>query len=130
MYPAIHHQIAQARLAGLHARAQRDALGRAARRVRRGQGHQSAHPAPALPVVRRMVLAALIRLLPQRLRMHQVVTPGTTVPPPCGHLQMDLSAPDRPWPGGRAATTLRRRTGPTWPRSATSSRVSPHTAAT
>ena len=61
---------------------------------------------PAL-AVRRMVLAALIRLLPQRLRMHQVVTPGTAVPPPCGHRQMDLSAPDRPWPGGRAATAIR-----------------------
>ena len=69
--------------------------------------HQSVHPAPALPIVRRMVLAALIRLLPQRLRMHQVVTPGTAVPPPCGHRQMDLSAPDRPWPGGRAATAIR-----------------------
>ena len=107
MYPAIHHQIAQARLADLHSRDQRDALARAARRARRGQGHQSAHPAPALPVVRRIVLAALIRLLPQRLRMHQVVTPGTAVPPPCGHPQMDLSALDRPWPGGRAATAIR-----------------------
>ena len=54
-----------------------------------------------------MVLAALIQLLPQRLRMYQVVTPGTAVPPPRGHPQMDLSAPDRPWPGGRAATAIR-----------------------
>ncbi len=35
MYPAIHHQIAQARIADLHHQAQRDALARAPRRARR-----------------------------------------------------------------------------------------------
>jgi putative transposase len=38
-----------------------------------------AHPRPGLDRADRAVLAALIRLLPARLRMHRLVTPGTVL---------------------------------------------------
>ena len=38
-----------------------------------------AHPRPRLDWAGRAVLAALIRLLPARLRMHQLVTAGTVL---------------------------------------------------
>jgi hypothetical protein len=60
MYPTIHYQIAQARIADLHHQAQRDALARAARRARRAQTHQARHSVPALPALAaRRLLTAL-----------------------------------------------------------------------
>jgi hypothetical protein len=37
------------------------------------------HPRPQLDWADRAVLAALIRLLPARLRMHRLITPGTVL---------------------------------------------------
>ena len=51
MYPELRYQLMQARVADLHARAQRDALARATRRARRSQ---PAHP-PATALTRRLL---------------------------------------------------------------------------
>jgi hypothetical protein len=48
------------------------------------------NPRPRLDWADRAVLAALIRLLPRRLRMHRLVTPGTCgVPEVCSLLSWD-----------------------------------------
>jgi hypothetical protein len=59
MHPGIHYQIATARLADLHAQAQRDALARAARQGRDEHRHQPRPSAPRFARVRRVVLAVL-----------------------------------------------------------------------
>jgi hypothetical protein len=56
-------------------------------------------PPPRPDWTDRAVLAALIRLLPTRLRMHRLITPapscgGTAAWSPPGHPQVDLPAPD------------------------------------
>ena len=52
MHPAIHHDLAQARIADLHRQAQRDALARAARRARHARALHS-HRGRELPAVMR-----------------------------------------------------------------------------
>jgi hypothetical protein len=52
MHPSLSYYLATARAADLRQQAQRDALTRAARRERRRQG---GHPAPRLPVARRVL---------------------------------------------------------------------------
>ena len=55
MYPELRYQLMQARVADLHARAQRDALARATRRARRSQpAHPAARP-PATALTRRLL---------------------------------------------------------------------------
>jgi hypothetical protein len=59
MHPAIHHQLAQARIADLHRQAQHDALARAASRARRARTPQR-RPVRGLPaVMARRVLTVL-----------------------------------------------------------------------
>ena len=60
MHPAIHCDLAQARIADLHRQAQRDARARAASRARRARTPQRRHPVRGLPaVMARRVLAVL-----------------------------------------------------------------------
>ena len=54
-----------------------------------------AHPRPRLDWAERAVLAALIRLLPPRLRMHRLITPGTVLRwHPASSPQADSPEPD------------------------------------
>ena len=59
MYPTTGYHLAQAHLAVLRHRAERDTLARAARAARRARTHQPGHPAPAHPAtaVRRLLTA-------------------------------------------------------------------------
>ena len=58
MHPELHYQLMQARVADLHAQAQRDALARAARRARPPR-QQSRPRGRRLPAIGRRVLTAL-----------------------------------------------------------------------
>ena len=61
MRPAIHHDLAQARIADLHRQAQRDALARAARQARHARAPYSPRGRVLLAVVVRRVLIVLGR---------------------------------------------------------------------
>ena len=62
MYSISSYELARARVADLHRQAQRDALGRAARRASRARGEQAHQPrnhVPGVPAVRRRLLTVL-----------------------------------------------------------------------
>jgi hypothetical protein len=60
MNPALHYQLMQARVADMHAQAQRDALARIARQAHRAHRHQPQRPARRFPALAiRRVLAVL-----------------------------------------------------------------------
>jgi hypothetical protein len=61
------------------------------------------HPRPRLDWADRAVHAALTRLLPARLPMHRLATPGTVIPAP-GRPEAGLPTPD-----GTAASQRRHR---------------------
>src|SRR5512135_2846271 len=64
------------------------------------------HPQPRLDWADRAVLAALTRLLPPRLRMHRLVTPGTILR---WHRSLVTLQVDLPEPDGTAAGQRRDR---------------------
>jgi hypothetical protein len=60
MHPAIHDDLAKARIADLHRQARRDALARTASKARRAPAHQHGHRLRGFPAVTaRRVITAL-----------------------------------------------------------------------
>jgi putative transposase len=69
-------------------------------------------PRPRLDWADRAVLTALIRLLPARLRMHRLVTPGTVLR---RHRRLiTRNGPNRTGPDGRPRSSAQRHQLPGW----------------
>lgn len=67
MHPAIHHDLAQARIADLHRQAQRDALARAARQARHARAVHNHRGREFPAVIARQVLIVLRRAHDQNI---------------------------------------------------------------